>query len=56
MTARRLRETADTGRTTRIQPPYHSDIDADYLSALQRQVDAAKPKGFALTPISEPGW
>lgn len=59
MTAHRLRETADAARsdrTTRVQPPYHSEISGEYLSALQRQVDAGKSKNFTLTPISEPGW
>lgn len=38
------------------QPIYHSEIDSEYLDALQRQVDANKPEGFTLTPISQPGW
>lgn len=39
-----------------VQPPYHSEISDEYLTALQQQVDAAKPEGFRLTPICQPGW
>lgn len=43
-------------RRTPSQPPYHSEICEKYLDEMQRKVDAAKPKDFKLTPISEPGW
>ena len=60
MTLRKLRETVATApkpnRAVRVQPPYHHDIDGDYLVALQKQVDSRKPSGFQLTPISEAGW
>ena len=42
--------------TMRSQPSYHTEIDEAYLEALQRQVDAEKPKDFRLTPIGAPGW
>lgn len=38
------------------QPRYHSEISDKYLDAMQRQVDLLKPEGFALTPVSGPGW
>lgn len=38
------------------QPSYHSEISDEYLDDMQRRVDAEKPEGFKLTPISEPGW
>lgn len=38
------------------QPDYHTEIDPEYLDALQRQVDRNKQEGFKLTPISQPGW
>lgn len=40
----------------RMQPNYHSEISESYIEAMQRAVDAQKPKGFRLTPISEAGW
>ena len=43
-------------RALRAQTPYHSDLSKEYLDGLQRKVDASKPKDFALTPLSEPGW
>jgi hypothetical protein len=38
------------------QPRYHQEIDSGYLAAMQKRVDDAKPEGFKLTPISQPGW
>lgn len=43
-------------RSAYSQPSYHSEISDEYLDDMQRRVDAAKPEGFKLTPISEPGW
>lgn len=40
----------------RMQPNYHSEISDSYIEAMQRAVDAHKPEGFRLTPISEAGW
>lgn len=37
----------------RMQPNYHSEISDAYLEAMQKAVDAKKPEGFRLTPISE---
>ena len=59
MSARKYREVAahkPEKTVIRVQPPYQSEISDDYLAALQGQVDAGKPDGFKLTPISEPGW
>lgn len=53
--ARPPRATRPT-KATCTQPRYHSEISDKYLDALQRQIDALKPEGFQLTPISEPGW
>ena len=40
----------------RMQPNYHSEISDGYIDAMQRAVDARKPEGFRLTPVSESGW
>lgn len=59
MTLSKIKDTAAGSRSSLAgggQPPYHSDVSEEYLTALQRQVDANKPKGFRLTPISEAGW
>lgn len=40
----------------RMQPNYHSEISDAYIEAMQNAVDAQKPEGFKLTPISESGW
>lgn len=40
----------------RLQPDYHSEVSDDYLEAMQRDVDAKKPEGFRLTPVSDAGW
>lgn len=38
------------------QPSYHTELSAEYLDGMQRQIDAAKPANFKLTPISDAGW
>ena len=43
-------------RAIRQQPNYDTEVSDEYLEALGRQVDDAKPENFRLTPISEPGW
>lgn len=40
----------------RMQPNYHTEICDGYIVAMQAAVDAQKPEGFRLTPISEAGW
>lgn len=40
----------------RMQPNYHSEISEGYIEAMQAAVDARKPEGFRLTPITEAGW
>jgi hypothetical protein len=40
----------------RMQPNYHSEISEGYIEAMQAAVDAQKPEGFRLTPISDAGW
>lgn len=40
----------------RMQPDYHSEIGDAYIEAMQNAVDAQKPEGFRLTPISDAGW
>lgn len=40
----------------RMQPNYHSEISDSYIEAMQKAVDAQKPEGFRLTPISDAGW
>lgn len=40
----------------RMQPNYHSEVSEGYIEAMQKAVDAKKPKGFRLTPIGEAGW
>lgn len=40
----------------RMQPNYHSEISSSYIEAMQKAVDAEKPDGFRLTPVSEAGW
>lgn len=59
MKVSKVRETTSAAGATRSfqgGPPYHSDISDEYLVALQKQVDACKPEGFQLSPISEAGW
>lgn len=58
---RRLREATARGfeslsRAIRQQPNYDTEISEEYLAALKARIDAKKPKDFALSPISEPGW
>ncbi len=61
MPARKIKATSAPPRRAGTIPPctqprYHSEISDAYLDALQKQVDAGKPEGFRLTPISGPGW
>lgn len=58
---RRLREATSRGfeslsQAIRQQPNYGTEVSDEYLAALKARLDAQKPKDFALTPISEPGW
>lgn len=58
MALRKHKEAVMGGRSHSVapQPRYHRELGDEYLVALQRQVDGLKPKGFVLTPLSEPGW
>ena len=47
---------APRARRVCSQPSYHTEISDEYLDEMQRRVDAEKPEGFKLTPISAPGW
>lgn len=40
----------------RMQPNYHSEVSSGYIEAMQKAVDAGKPEGFRLTPVTEAGW
>lgn len=42
--------------TIHAQPSYHRDIAEGDIVALQKAVDAKKPKDFRLAPVSEAGW
>lgn len=58
---RRLREATARGfesvsRAIRQQPNYDTEVSDEYLDALKARIEAEKPAGFSLTPISEPGW
>lgn len=40
--------------TEAIEPPrYDTELSDEYLDAMRQRVDAAKPDGFKLTPITE---
>lgn len=59
MSARKYRETAADKAAKgviRMQPNYHSEINDGYIEAMQAAVNAEKPEGFRLTPITEAGW
>lgn len=59
MSLRKFRDAIVGGRAAAAapsQPPYHSEVSDEYLAALQRQVNAAKPEDFSLTPLSQSGW
>lgn len=58
---RKLQRKASLGGVTlprwiRSQPNYHSEIEGDYLDALQKKIDSHKVEGFRLEPVGEAGW
>ena len=40
----------------RQQPNYDTEVPTEYLEALAKKLDDAKPENFKLTPISDAGW
>ncbi len=47
---------AYASRKVRFQPNYQDEVSAEYADALARRIDAEKPEGFKLTPVSDSGW
>jgi len=39
-----------------LLPDYPDEISAEQITAIQALVDASRPAGQVLTPISTPGW
>ena len=50
------KEAASASYAITAQPNYHRDIRISDIIALQETVDARKPVGFKLTPVSDAGW